>query len=277
MADRESKTGLKAEDIASSELYGVLLSADGEAKPLSPNVITQKLFAAEDFYEHELGISLRPVRVFSDAESRASAQPPLQIDQYDPIADLSEAAYDYDAGMWDHSRWGFIKLRRRPIRSVTSIAFTWMHNTLVWSVPATWIKPDRKAGTVQIVPMDGPATTMALGIFLTTMVAGGRGLPHAIYVDYEAGYTTDELAHRHQDLLEGIRLRVLLQLGGIISAIAGGGQTGGSLSLDGLSHSRSFGGKYGAYSGLIQQAIDREKEILSSWKAHEKGVPMAFA
>ena len=272
---RTSKTGIDVEDIKGAELYGVLLRAAGEAAPLDDSVILQKLFAAEDFYERDLQISFRQARVFSDAEGRATHPDlSLRVTDFDETVDLSEPGYDYNNRLWDEERWAFIRVGYAPVRSVSQLVFTWPGAWKVWSVPHDWIRVGHRFGMIQIAPTSGQAVLMTFTAYILGVISGGRGLPQSIILDYTTGFTPELLEARHQDLLEGVRLRTLLSLGGIISTIRTGGQTGGSLGLDGLSESRTFGGKFGAYSALIELALEREKEVRDAWRHKEHGVIM---
>jgi hypothetical protein len=286
--DRATKSGLTANDIKSAELYGVVTKAIGEDAPLSDSVIRQRIYAAEDFYERYCQMSLQPRRVFSTPQTRVAGNvaTSLIVTDFNAVeppgegyasygGDLADPAYDYPRDLWDFERWGLLRLRNRPIRSITQVVFTWAGSIAVWKVPQPWIQWDAKGGTLNLVPTTGPAILVTFSAFLLSVVAGGRGLPHSIIVDYEVGFTADELQADHQDLLAGIRLRALLLLGGIISNTVTGGTQSDSLALDGLSHSRGFGGKYGAYSGAIQLAMDHEREIRENWRAKEKGLTFA--
>lgn len=278
MPPRTAKTGITVASIKASELYGVLGQAVGEAAPLSEETILQKLYAAEDFYERDLTLRWTPTRVFSTPQTRAAhPEPLLRVTDFDPIADLGEAAYDYPRGHWEYERHGFLKLRQRPIRAITQVVFTWAGAHRLWAVPPEWIQSDARAGTINIVPTSGPEfAAVAFNSFLLMRLGSGFGLPHSIVVDYTVGFTPEELDWQHQDLLNGVRLRALLMLGGIVSTIASGGGMSQSLGLDGLSHARGFGGKYGAYSGAITLALEQEQEIRETWRAKERGVPMAI-
>lgn len=274
---RTSKTGLKAATIKTEELYGVLLQADGESGPLPDEAISAKIFAAEDFYERDLQITFGERRVFSDPQGRASAAAPLTLSDFNPTADLSDPAYDIEVGQWNRERWGLIKLRRRPIRAVAQVIFAWVPQTIIWTVPPEWVVLDRAAGTLQIKPTTGQLSVLTFAAFIGAFFLEGRGLPHSIYVDYTVGYTNDELWAWHADLLEGVRLRTLLTLMGILTTVRNQGQMSGSLALDGMSESRGWGGKYGAYSGAITLAVERELEIRKAFREKDRGVCVAFA
>lgn len=278
MPPRTSKTGITVESIKASELYGVVGQAPGEAQPLSDLTILQKLYAAEDFYERDLVLRWNPTRVFSTPQTRAAhPDPTLRVPDFNALQDLAEPAYDYPQDHWAYERHGYLKLRNRPIRSIERVVFTWAGAFPIWTVPAEWIQWDARAGSLNVVPTSGPNfTAMHFNAFLLQLLGGNRGLPHAIVVDYTVGFTPEELDWAHQDLLNGVRLLTLLLLGGIVSTIASGGGMSQALSIDGLSHSRGYGGKYGAYSGAMQLAIEQERQIRDSWRAKERGLAMAI-
>ena len=274
--ERESKAGIDVEQLKCDELYGKLTTAAGEDLPYSDDNLLRKLYAAEDYYERDLNIRLQPTRVFSSPEKRTSGaglDPSLRIDDFDPIRDLAEPAYDYDRQLWAESRWALIKLRHRPVKKINQVTFTWVGKQSIWKVPEDWIQADLKFGTINIVPTSGPVVTMAFSAWFLSVLAGGRGLPHSLFIDYETGFSEDELCYHHQDLLEGIRLRTLLSTFGLLSTIRSGGVSGDSIGIDGLSHTRSYGGRFGAYAGEIEMARENERAIRDNWRRREQGVP----
>ncbi len=284
----ELKSPITAEEIQSEELYGVVMQARGEAAPLDSKAIVRKLRAAEDFYESELGIRLRPTRVFSDIHARRHfpVGHGLRADDidppFDPVEDLEEPAYDYDPGNWNEQRWGETRLNYAPVVEITRWVYAYPGTNPTFSLPLTWIKGDYKFGRFKIIPGEGQAIALRFNGFIASVATGSRGIPMSIFIDYVTGFgaTKSEsdryLLAYHEDLLEGLRLRTLLTLGGIMINTRSGGVSGGSLGLDGMSHSRNFGGKYGAYSGMLELAIAREGEIRRSFKRQNRGVAVGF-
>lgn len=277
------KTPITVQEITDHELYGVYLNSAGEGQPLSSDAIEKKLRAAEDFYERNLGIRLQPTRVFSDPWGRLNGTfPPGNVldltdlnPPYDPVNDIAEPAYDYDAGLWSEERWGHIRLRHRPVRDITRVVIAYPGVQPIYEVPRKWIRLEPKFGTLQLVPSSGEAIFATFNSYFIGVLAGGQGLPQSIYIDYVTGFDADELTQYHQDLLEGVRLRALLNILGIAtSANAPGGAQSYSLGLDGLSRSQSIGGKYGPYTGTILAALEREQEIRSSWQQQEHGIEL---
>lgn len=278
MAARQSKTGLSVEGLKASELYGVIGQAIGESQPLSDPVILQALFAAEDFYERDLAMRFAVTKVYSRPEIRLTAtDPELHLAAFNDVADIADPGYDYSTYCWEGDLWALTGLRYRPIKRITKVVFTWAGSPRVWVTPLDWIHVVPQYGQFQIVPNSGPAVIRGFTAYLLSVIAGGRGIPLSVLVDYEIGFGTEQLQHHHQDLLRGVSLRTLLMLGGILSNAASGGAMSASLGLDGMSRSRGFGGKYGAYSGAITIAMEQEEAIRNAWKTREQGVPVAFA
>ena len=283
---RELKSPVTPEEISNGELYGVLLKAKGEAQPLNADVLRQKLAVAEDYLERELQLRWKPTRVFSDVFARLRAVNPNSTLKlypkstehpagFDKLADIAEPAYDYSNDFWAEDRWGWLGLNFRPILDVASFVFAFPGAMPVWQPPLTWLRLDEKFGTVQLVPSTAEAIYVSFNAFLLGTLAGGRGLPQSIYVDYTVGFADGELRANNEDLLELLRLIATLEVFGIAqTSISPGGAGNTSLGLDGLSRSVGFGGKWGPYSGRIELALNRIEVLMDSWKRRERGIPM---
>ncbi len=275
---RSSKTGTRVEDLKSQELYGILIKASAEDRPLPDEKILEDLYAAEDFYERTLQMRFRESRVFSDVRGRNLFQDPtMHVGDFDEIEDIEEPAYDYEALQWMGERWGMLRLSWRPVRSVSKVILTAPGSQRVYTVPDSWIALDKRQGMLQIRPAEGPAVLVTFAGSLLGLMGAGRGIPQSIYVDYTTGYTPEVLEAHHRDLLRGVRLRALLSTMQSVAGLATpAGAQSGSLSLDGLSRSQSWGGKWGAYSGVIELAIAEEERIRDAWLTKEHGVPIGF-
>jgi len=286
---RQPYSPVTVESIKATDLYGILLRAKGEAADFSDDAIQQKIVAAEDFYSNNLKLSWFVQRVFTDVHGRGAdphgkvfpGNDPLGVlnlpADYNELTDLDEPAYDYQRDFWGEERWGFLQLWRRPVRDIVQVVFAYPGTQPIYRVPDEWIRLDKRYGKLQLIPSSGTAIYASFNAYFLGVIAGGRGLPQSIYVDYVVGYTVDLLNAQHQDLLEGLRLRTVLLLMGILGIVRLGGLTNDSLSLDGLSRSRGTSGKYGPYSGRIELAIEQEKEIRNSWLASRRGIPVVFA
>lgn len=277
MRDGETKTGITPQEILSHELYGVLVRASAEPVSLPPEAIYNKIRAAEDSYEHGLNIFFEERRVVSDPTRRPGGVP------LDPATyDHAEPAYHYPRDFFLAERHGHLDFRTRPVWSISQLFFAFngsagkVFDFQRDGVPG-WALLDSKFGRLRLEPPINGAYG-AFGShagFLLHRVAGGAGVPNALYIDYVAGFGVARLKHDHMDLLEGVRLRTTLLLFGILGNVRSKGLASQSLSEDGLSRSQSAAsGKWGAYSGAVELAMQNEAAIFDSWKRSERGVPL---
>ena len=262
------KTGIKPQEILNSELYGILLKATGETSALPPPVIDAALRAAEDFYEADLQIFLAPTQCIAEPANRGLT---LQDGQ------VEVPALDYTRDLFVEERWGWIDLDYRPVQSIENVFFSYPGTGFAQSykLPVDWLRLDKRRGRIQIVPTHGEAILASFNAYILSILAGGRGLPQSIFTDFTAGLLPTELKRRYRYLLEGIKYRTALLLGPILSNIRTGGLNSRSLSMDGLSRNQSFGsGKWGPYSGAVEQWQMLEKEARETWKNAEGGIEL---
>jgi len=279
---RESKTGITVEQIKGELLYGKLTHARGETAPYPDSAIMEALYAAEDAYEAYLGTRFGATRVFSAPELRRDViDPEIRVDDFDPAVDVAIAAFDYTPTMMGDGQWMMSTMPITPIQEVTKVFF-WQPGLgapTTFKIPPNWLRIQRESGRIESLPTTGPQAlaTQYLGVRMLNVFAGGIRVPQAIFVDYVAGLTPTQLEYSQRHLLRGIRLATLLNLAGVLSSNLSGGVQSGSLSLDGLSRSRSFGGKFGAYSAEIELAAKQERKIRTTWKQTNRGVTVEFA
>jgi len=146
----------------------------------------------------------------------------------------------------------------------------------VQEVPATWLSFTSKEGVLRINPYLNN-TLMASTAGAWNGVWFGYGLrdilPAAWSVDYTIGHGQVD-----DDVARYIGLRAAMQLLGTLGAspAMGGGLSNESLSMDGVTESVGYAtGKYGVYSGLIQQYSD-ELDHMDIWQMRltKKGIKL---
>lgn len=212
---------------------------------LSDSYLLSKLVAAEDYAASRMRVLFVPTRVLPE---NAAQQ---EIDALDasvpPVPWVIDPGYPVDPEAWHGERWGIIKTRHRPLISVESITFVYPQPmTTVFSVPAEWIRLDRKYGQISLLP--GP-TSLQVPLWALGIMGGGRVVPHVIQVRYVAG-------------LENIRTKYPA-VANLVYRLAVLGilkdqflPQSGSISADGLSESASFD------LDKFQDAIDKELDAL---------------
>lgn len=247
MPPSATKTGIQAADILSHYAFGSirLISKLGS---FSPEYVFNKIRGQEDQLERELGVLWQETRIRSEP------------DPSDDDWDLSEQAYDYERFYWVGERWGYMKLRRYPVRSIQRMAFSFPNPDMtVFNVPLSWIRLDGDFGTIRVVP-DRDAVLALFSGFMLSLFSGGRAIPASISVDYTAGFRAgtgsaeDSLYEHHADLLEHLKQSVVADI--LMDAFMPGSL---SVSSDGQSQSMSLDVKNFLESHQRQRARLRDR------------------
>lgn len=200
----------------------------GDITP-SDAYLLQQIQASEADIARRLKVYLEPTTLFSsppsDAQIAALAGAPYDV----------EPGYDYDPQFFQPDSWGYLVLRQRPVISVDSITFAYTDPTHpLYTIPADWVRLDRKYGHVRIVPTSQMAT-LPMTVFLMQAMGGGRVIPSMIQVQYVAGILNAKSDPKWADLIDVILKQATLNLvEGVYLPQSG------SISADGLSQSVGF-------------------------------------
>lgn len=265
---------IRPAEILGSELYGVLVDAAGE-KPLGDSVVRQAINDATALYETELQIFLRPTRCVAEPAARG-----LAADAWD----VEVPALDYERDMFAEERWGFVELDYRPVISVERFAFSWPGTAQpnAYVVPPTWIRLDKRRGSFRIVPTTGGGVLASFNGWVMSVLAGGRGIPQSMYVDFTTGFAEAEVRAAVENgrgslaiLIRGLRIMATLLLFPMLTNVRTGGTQSASLGMDGLSRSQSLAsGEFGPYTGYIKQQLALEARCRQAWKDAEGGIDL---
>lgn len=214
------------------------------------------LRAAESDAEHALRVFFGPVEVLPESATQA------EKDALDEAGTrwIEEPGYDLDGEFFAGERWGYLVTRQRPIISVSSMVFAYPQPVAaVYTVPASWIRVDKKFGHIRLVP-SSQAFVAPLSMFVMQVIGGGLGLPQAIQIRYRAGL--QNAAQKYPDLLDVVQRMALMRLVQNLML-----PVSGSISADGLSESISVD------LAKAQDDIDRHLERL---RQVIHGVQVAF-
>lgn len=190
------------------------------------------LKSSEAQISQRLGVKLEPTQVFTDDPTDAQITALADLDP--PIAAwIVEPGYDFDPAIFEGERWGRIDTRQLPIISVNSVA--WAYPTpanLVYTVPPTWLRVDRKYGAIQMVP-SGQFGTAPLSVWVLSVLGGGLNVPFMIRIDYVCGLK--DARTDYPNLIDAIyKNATIMLINGLFLP------SGGSISADGLSMSQSI-------------------------------------
>lgn len=146
--------------------------------------------------------------------------------------------HDYHAQDWN--AFGFIQLFRFPTRSVQEIRAVVTPGQTVVVFPNEYIRTMVEHSQVQLVPTTGSLATISLGqgVEWLPFFSGRTYVPHLWEVDYVSGFDPEAIPRLVADAI--MKMAVIEILTVISDTITPLGQTSNSLSVDGLSQSRSF-------------------------------------
>ncbi len=225
------RSGLFIKDIAVDRLRAdsLMMAASGAftAVQVSDDYLWDKLRAAESEMAHELRVPLVPTHFFpdtpSDAEIEALNGQPWAVD---PGYDYAPSDFAFN------DKWGFIKLRNKPLHSVSRVRFAYPGGpTAHYDLPLDWLRMDKKYGQVQFVP-SSTAFAAPLNTFVMQAIGQGRTIPLAIQISYVAGL--DNVQQNFPELMDAIMKSAVLKIIGDAFL-----PQSGSISADGLSQSMS--------------------------------------
>lgn len=220
---------------------------------LSSSYIWSKLIVAEAEVSRLLRVKLTPTAFFP--------LPPTQeqIDALDGMPWEEDPAYDYDPDMFQGEMWGFVMTNNKPLISVQSLRYIYPDPGLLsYEIPADWLRLDKKAGQVRIVPAS--VASLPISAFLMQVIGAGRVVPHMMHLTYVAGLAN--AARDFPDLVDVVKKVAVLKM--IEDSFNG---QSGSISADGLSQSTSID------TSKYEDSIDR---ILNGPKGSNGGLMAAI-
>lgn len=243
------RSALFVKDIAVDQLRAdsLMMAASGAftAVDVSDDYLWAKLRAAESEIAHELRVPLVPTYFFPDAPTDAE------------LADIGgkpwaiDPGYDYkpeDFGYND--RWGFIRLRNKPLHSVSRVRFAYPGGpTAHYDLPLDWIRPDKKYGQIQFVP-SSTAFAAPLNAFVMQAIGQGRTIPLAIQISYLAGLA--DVRRNYPELIDAILKKAVVKV--VEDAFL---PQSGSISADGLS--QSISNDMDKHRDTVERIINGEK------------------
>lgn len=194
---------------------------------LNDDYIWDKLRAAEADVGRTLRVPLAPTAFFPVEPT------PEEITALNGMPWALDPGYDYSPGDFAFTdKWGFIKLRNKPLISVSRVRFAYPGGpSAFYDLPLDWLRTDKKFGQVQFVP-SSTAFAAPINAFIMQAIGNGRTIPLAIQISYVAGL--QDAATNFPDLIDAVMKTAALKV--IEDAFL---PQSGSISADGLSQSMS--------------------------------------
>ena len=215
-----------------------------------------KILSAEKYIERKLRVFLEPVEVLPDGatdDERAA---------FDAAGTrwVEEPGYDLSGTGYNSTNWMLTQLRHRPLIAVHGIRFMYPNvGNNAWDVPANWIRIDKKASLVRLVPASGSFSS-PMYLPVTPWMLGGAKIPQAIQVRYQTGL--EDAPNKHPDVVDLVLKQAVLSV--IKDQFL---PASGSISGDGFSQTLS------ADAGKLQDQVDAETQtIRESLRGLEYGI-----
>jgi hypothetical protein len=213
---------------------------------LDTQYLIDKLAAATAFVSHRLRVFLTPREILPNTATQD------EIDAVTAAGNVValEPAYDYDPEFFQGNSWGFTPLRQRPVIAVHGMRFVYpTPNQTLYAIPTEWIRVDRRAGTINLLPVTS-AISLPLNAFILSALGGGRMVPMFLEIRYRAGL--ENVGRDWPDILDIILKQTVL---GIIEDFYIPSSRNDSVSADGLSQSSSMGLKTQDYIDIIDKKL----------------------
>jgi hypothetical protein len=266
---------LTADDMRFHFLWGIDLVANDDAKT---EVLDSQLeFAIENAvgeFEHFFNIDIRK-RIYKYRPASTLNRSPEWREGVDYTDE--EDAYDFDPAMW--SRFGFLRLRHRPLISIESAKLVSPYKTDILDL-LSWVSMYKEAGEITFYPQG--STVYGVGYAGSGILAAWPGMmhkkyPHGYEIDYTTGFPNSDYVPK--DLRNAIGLLASINSLGWIGDGLMAGFSSSSVSLDGLSE--SFSSTQSATSAFFGARIASYIKQLEKFKKDNKNkysnIPIGFA
>ena len=211
---------------------------------VSDQYLWDKVRAAESDISHILRVPLVPTRYFPIQPTA------LELEDLGDMAWEIDHGYDYDPGMFERDKWGYLVTRHSPVISVEYMRFAYPKQEIgFFDVPLDWLRTDKRAGHIRIIPTNSAVLMGTAGFAMTSML-NRRTIPDMVQVAYTAGLR--DAAADYPELIDVIKKKAVLKI--VADAFL---PSSGSISADGLSQSISV--DMSKYSDAIDEIINGPK------------------
>ncbi len=260
---------LTAQYLRDRFLRGVPLE-DKEGRPYPEAYLEDALKAAQAWFTRAFGVLFAPTRVV------LGAVPQARLPE-DGLPILRGEGPDYEPDAWKGDRWSILKLPYGPIREVRYVALGLGGQALppVLEFPREWWQVSRRRYALRLYPGWTSAQMVQLSGVWTGVVAGGRRIPNGWRIAYDAGF--GDVLEEEPDLAWAVAARAAILLLPTLAMLQEGAVASESVSVDGLSQSRSY--PVSATSHRLspyQSALEKELEAFLRTYFSIKG-PILFS
>jgi hypothetical protein len=251
--------------------------------PVSDQVITDWIRYAEDEVETKTNIRLCQTWIAAPA---AKARPYAQsldlvtqtgFQQPGVDFDFEEPGYDFLYERWRDEGWGYLRMRWRPVKSVSyydatgdissnitgikNVAFIYPLLNDFFRMPQSWMVEDQNRGLIRFVPATSVQVLPLFEMQLTFM-GFAQSVPQGLWFQYTAGLTAADYAGEWRFMKQLVLARAAITVFQAIQTSLSMGATEIQTTADGLSQRFRFSEK-GPFAAQIGQ---QEKVVADGLK-----------
>jgi hypothetical protein len=183
--------------------------------PIDPGIVTGWIRQAEDDIETVTNVRLCQTWIAAPAAKTLQQKQSLNLSTLDNFQqpgidfDYEEPGYDFLFENWRDEGWGHIRLRCRPVKSVSyydptglissnvagmkNVAFIYPLLNEYFRMPNTWFVEDQNRGLIRFVPA---TSVQMLPLFALQLAFMGfaQSVPQGLWFQYTAGLTAADYA-----------------------------------------------------------------------------------
>jgi hypothetical protein len=250
-------------------LQGVPLE-DASGKPFASENFDDALREAKAFFTRKFGVLFEPTHVV------LGNVPPKAQPQSGAI--ISSNGIDYDPQTWHADRWASIQLPYGPVKGIDYVGLGLGGQALptIIEFPHDWWQLSERRYFLRLYPGYLSLQTFAASSFHLSIVASKRRIPNAWRIVYRAGF--EDVFADEPDLAHAVGLKAVISLLPALAMLQSGSNTSESVSVDGLSQSRSYPVSATSHKlSPLQSSLEAELDaFLSMYFAAQRG-PRIFS
>jgi hypothetical protein len=183
----------------------------------------------------------------------------------------------HDYYQQDYMSWGFLKVNKHPVISVTKLSIQFPENQELIDFPLEWVQVDSVPGQINLIPTAGTVAGYLLmrSPVAPLMMARMENVPHIWRINYRAGFEYNAIPHDIEDIL--YKMSAVSILGILGDTVFGPGIASRSLSIDGLSQSVGTvaSSVYNIFSARMNQFNQDIQTYLPQLKKRYQGIRMS--
>lgn len=227
-------SGVTAQWVRDTFLQGIPFE-DKNGKPFPHKNLDLAISAVMKEWTREYGVLWEPTRVVAGEvlpdKYPATPEPLLRV-----------TGPSYDPQMWNGDKWAILKLSHNPIQAMHYMALSLGGESQppIMEFKSDWWRLNTKRNTLQLYPGWKNLAISNLAIYQVAFIGGTRLIPQAWRMAYTAGF--EDAFSEAPDLVFALGQMVAVKVLPMLAQLqdASGSVSSQSVSVDGLSQSRSY-------------------------------------